>query len=229
MGRLEPGTVTVIQRILREGDCYVDVGANIGLTLLPAARKIGARGRAHAVEPSTRLQGLLRRSLVLNGIADWVVLHPCAAGAKQGVATLNLGAVHGHSSLLDLPTAIGGESVRVERLDHLIATGQSIRLVKIDAEGFELQVLQGMTRILVENPDMAIIAEFGPSHLERTHTTIDAWLDAFAAEGRKAYEVDERDGTLRALRARGELVSVFSLNLLFLPLPADAYQELIFK
>jgi FkbM family methyltransferase len=228
-GRLEPGTVAVIRQILRVGDCYVDVGANIGLTLLPAIRELGAEGSAHAVEPSTRLQNLLHRSLVLNGISDCVTLHRCACGSMRGRAKLNLGAVHGHSSLLELPNAIGAEEVDVERLDDLIPPGQSIRLVKIDVEGFELEVLGGMTRILAENPDIALLAELGPSHLMRAGVAIDSWIQAFLGLGFTAYEIDERDGSLRPLRKIRALAKLFSLNLLFLRQSPNAYAELTFK
>ena len=46
--------------------------------------------------------------------------------------------------------------------------------LKIDVEGAELAVLQGMTRIITENRDVVIIAEFGSSHLKAAGITPDA-------------------------------------------------------
>ena len=104
-GRLEPGTVGVISALLGEGDWAVDVGANIGATVLPAARQVGPTGRVIAVEPASRVGNLLRRSILINGLQDRISLHACAAGEAVGRAELNLGPITGHSSLLALPEA----------------------------------------------------------------------------------------------------------------------------
>jgi FkbM family methyltransferase len=227
-GRLEPGTVAVIQGLLRKGDVMLDVGANVGLTVLPAARRVGPSGRVIAVEPGSRVAGLLRRSLAVNGMEGWVTLHACAAGEAPGRAALNIGAVSGHSSLLALPGADRTEEVEVRPLDELVEPGTSVRLVKIDVEGYEPEAWRGMRRIVAENPALAVLAEFGPEHLRRAGITPEAWLRAFTGTGATAYEVDEVTGALRPLRPLRELAALHTANLLFLRERPDAYPELRF-
>jgi FkbM family methyltransferase len=227
-GRLEPGTVGVISALLSEGDWAVDVGAHIGTTVLPAARRVGPTGRVLAVEPASRVGNLLQRSILMNGLEDRISLHACAAGEAAGRAELNLGPMTGHSSLLPLPEADRAESVEVWPLDDLVEPGQAIRLVKLDAEGFELRVWRGMRRIIADNPALTVLVEFGPTHLNRAGVSVENWLAEMLAPNFAAYEVDESDGCLRPLRAAAELRAVFSVNLLLLRQPPGAFPALRF-
>ena len=72
-----------------------------------------------------------------------------------------------------------------------------------------------MERLLREAPDLAVIVEFGPSHLLRSGVTIEAWFEALTAPGFTPWEIDEASGTIRPLRSSG-LQDVFSMNLLLL-------------
>ncbi len=227
-GRLEPGTVGVITALLEDGDWAVDVGAHIGTTVLPAARRVGPTGRIIAVEAASRMQGLLRRNLALNGMEDRVTVHACAAGEAPGQAVLNVGPASGHSSLLALPEADRTETVAVQPIDALVEPGRHIRLVKLDAEGFELPIWRGMRRILAENPALAVLVEFGPEHLRRAGIAVDAWFAEMQAPGFTAYEVNETDGSLRPLRGMAELASIYSVNLLLLRQPPALFPTLRF-
>src|SRR5579862_2317428 len=50
-GRLEPRTIALLERVLRPGDSFVDVGAHVGYHSLVAARLVGAGGRIFAIDP----------------------------------------------------------------------------------------------------------------------------------------------------------------------------------
>jgi len=228
-GHLEPGTIRVMMELLHAGDHVIDVGANVGLTVLPAARRVGPTGRVVALEPGTRVGGLLRRSLILNGLADRVTLHPYAAGDVHGTMRLNIGQVLSHSSLLDLQEADRTEDVEVWPLDDLVPPNQSIRLVKLDAEGFEPQVWRGMQRVIRDNPNLAVLIEFGPSHLHRAGLSVQEWLSEFQTPGFTAFEVNELTGSLRPLRPVAALAAVGSLNLLLLRQPPASFPELQFE
>jgi FkbM family methyltransferase len=228
-GQLEPGTVSVMRTLLEAGDRAIDVGAHIGLTLLPMAQAVGPAGRVVAIEPGSRASGALRKAVVANGLEDRVELQFCAAGADEGAGSLQIGEVLGHSSLLDLPEAGSAEAVTVRPLDALVPSGQSVRLVKIDAEGYELQVWRGMRRILRDSPGLVAIVEFGPSHLRRAGVSTADWTGAFEAEGFTPYEIDESRAIVRRLRPLRDLDSVESVNLLMLRRPISEFPQLPFE
>ena len=98
----------MIAALVGEGDFVIDIGADIGLVTIPAARAVGSMGQVIArIEPASHVVDLLCRTLALNGVSDRVTVHPCAAGEAVGATTLNLGATSGHSSLLPLADAVG--------------------------------------------------------------------------------------------------------------------------
>jgi len=226
-GVLEPGTTTVMTQLIREGDLVVDVGANIGLLTLPAAQRVGTTGSVLAFEPLPRLADVLRRSMYLNGVSDRVSVVAAACGDQSGIATMHAAKILGHSSLLPLEGEVRTLEVPLCTLDESVPEHTRVSLVKIDAEGYELPVWRGMHRIIGENPDVAVIVEFGPTHLVRAGVTNAAWLEPFVSDGFSGYEIDEATGQCRALRSSG-LDEVFSINLLFLRRPPSSYPNIAF-
>ncbi len=226
-GRLEPGTLGVACALAVEGGLAVDVGAHLGTFTVPLARRVGPRGLLVAVEPTPRTAGALRRTLALNGLQDRVALHECAAGGEEGRALLHVAAVGSHNSLLPLGDEDVGEiEVAVRTLDAIVPEQRPACVVKIDAEGMELEVVRGAGRLLAESPRAGVIAEFGPSHLARVGVSVADWLGAFQAHGFAPWEIEEASGRLRPLRQAG-LDTVFSLNLLWLRDPPESYPGLL--
>lgn len=214
---LEPGTHRCIKALLDPGMIAVDVGANVGLLALACARAVGANGSVHAFEAEPSLQKLLQETIVLNGV-PWLKLYAQAAGASAGKAEFHVSPMAGHSSLYALPDEEAASaqtiSVDVVPLDVALADLSNADLVKIDVEGAELDVLAGMEKLVARSPHLAIIAEYGPSHLARVGLTPDAWFGAFRRLGFAAYSIDEATGFCRRLDV-GEAPDVVSVNIAF--------------
>ena len=215
-GGLEPGTRRVLTSLIRPGMGVADVGANVGLLTLSCAVATGPSGHVYAFEPEAGPRAQLEKTLKLNGLS-WVKTFDLAVGAKTEKATFHISPVIGHSSLYELPQEDGaGRDITVEvtRLDDVIGPEQRLDVVKIDVEGAELDVLAGMERLVAENPDLAIVAEYGPSHLKRVGLTPKAWFEAFQAAGFEAYAIEEPTGECRRVSA-ADLADVASINLAF--------------
>ena len=93
--------------------------------------------------------------------------------------------------------------------------GQRIDVAKIDVEGAELDVLDGMARVVEENPGILIIAEYGPSHLARTGVAPKDWLSAFSSHGLQGYVIEEPSGNCVPIE-QVDLSEVFSVNIAFI-------------
>ena len=133
-----------LTRILRHGDVVVDVGANIGFITLAAAGIVGARGRVYAIEPNRRTFSYLRSNVQLNEYRN-VVLMNCAVGAASGHARMS------DLALDDINRVLPDGPVRVHlrTLDELLLDEQrDIRLLKVDVEGYEMEVFRGAPRTL---------------------------------------------------------------------------------
>jgi FkbM family methyltransferase len=135
----------------------LDVGANIG-QFAKMLRKAGYRGRIISFEPLSDAHATLVRTAQKDAL--WTVASRCALAAKHGETEINIAANSQSSSILDMlerhvagaPESkyMGKETVTMITLDSFFdnepdMTGTAIAL-KIDAQGYEAEVLAGLNR-----------------------------------------------------------------------------------
>lgn len=223
---LEPGTGDVLRRLIRPGMAVADVGANIGLLTLVMAWATGPGGRVIAFEPEAIPRSNLEKMKYLNGLS-WVEVRDQAVGEAPGRLTFHVSDIIGHSSLYALPDAEEARTIEVEvvRLDD-VAPAKRLDVVKIDVEGAELDVLAGMKGVIAKNPDLAIVAEFGPEHLTRVGQTPAQWFKAFGDAGFAAYMIDETTGACVKTSAKAA-AKVVSANIAFVRAGGDAEKRLL--
>lgn len=160
LGTYERGTVYVMKNYLRPGDNVLDVGANIGFMTLVAARQCRP-GVVHAFEPLPDALHALQKNLELNAIGN-VVVHGYALGSTEGTFKLypqRLPNNRGSASLLQGAAADDSLDVEVKTLDNVLEGKVTYQLMKIDVEGFELEVLKGARRLLSSPAAPALILE----------------------------------------------------------------------
>jgi FkbM family methyltransferase len=142
--RSRHGDIHFLRSYLKVGDTCLDVGANIGNTVLAAAQAVGQAGRVIAFEPHPSIYTCLAQNLRLNE-ADQVVAHNVALGDHAGEVFF--------TDLEDDDTnrvGSGRNGIRVElrTLDQFTIDCPAIALLKIDVEGYERLVLSGASRTL---------------------------------------------------------------------------------
>ena len=116
--------------------------------------------------------------------------------------------------------------VEVVTLDKALGDKTRLDVVKIDVEGAELDVLAGMAKLLKNNDDLAVVAEYGPSHLVRVAQTPKGWFKAFTEKGFTAYAVSEPWGACTPCDA-ASLKDVESVNVAFVRPGGAAEQRLL--
>ncbi len=207
-GFWELGVTRFMARAFEPGAVVVDVGANVGYyTLLMA--KLGAR-RVHAFEPNPWPSILLEKSALLNGVAERVSVHKTAVWSEDAEIALSM----------DNPDRWGcvrvtsGETGRVFTaravpLDALFDVETKVDFVKIDAEGSEPTIWQGMTRIRAQ-PDVKILMEWAPSMLKDPG----AFAEAIVADGFSLRLVLD-NGDTRLLKPM-EAIKLTGIEMLFL-------------
>lgn len=152
-GCYEPATLALMDEILEPGGVMVDVGANLGLMSLHAARRLGSTGTVIAVEPHPVYFERLERNIARNhfrNIRAWNL----AAGSRAGEARIfDVPSVNiGRSSLIDPGNgARQAGSVKIKTLDEIL-DGLEPHFLKIDVEGFEWEVLKGARKTLQARP-----------------------------------------------------------------------------
>jgi FkbM family methyltransferase len=128
------------RRVLRDGALFIDVGANVGTYTLWAAEH-GAE--VIALEPAADTFALLQENIALNRYQ--VTALQAAAGDHCGTARFTAGLDAGNSLAAEGPAL-----TKLVTIDSLIAD-RSVAGMKVDVEGFELDVLRGAARALAEH------------------------------------------------------------------------------
>ena len=208
----EQGTLKVVEKYLKAGGTFVDVGANVGLYSLLAARVVGPGGKVIAIEPAPAAAQALKATVHANGLSHIVSVKELAAGAEKGLGTLTIAQNSGHSTLLPSDAANGTVVASIAALDDLL-DGEVPDMVKIDVEGWEPNVIEGMKAILRANPNLIVIMDFEPAHIRSTGLSAAAWVDRMLAAGLQIFEIDERNGELTPLRRHG-IEEIVSINVL---------------
>ena len=141
---------------LRKGDLFVDVGANVGVYSILSSGINGTESMA--IEPSKESLELLNRHIKLNKLENKVKIFDCAVGEKEGTLqfTKNLDAINRVVREEDI--GVDSLELKVNTLDNLLA-GKNPAMIKIDVEGFELNVIKGAANTLRNQALKAIIIE----------------------------------------------------------------------
>jgi len=147
-GRLEPRTTALFERILRPGDCFVDIGAHVGYHALQAARLVGASGRIFAIDPQPYNCTKILTNAELNGFANITVIVAAVAEIDGFTSLKNQTRQDKARLTLAGPGVNDGALTFVVpkiTLRWLLETYElrPVNLLKIDVEGFELEVLNG--------------------------------------------------------------------------------------
>ena len=185
--------------IIRPGMTVIDIGANVGVFTLAAARLVGSDGRVVAFEPLARNYRFVMANLALNGYEN-VVVEQMAVTNQDGTLEMH---VFGTDNL-SVSNLVTGSSdwqigeVACCRLDtYLRQTGiQQVDLIKIDVEGAEALVLEGMKGFMSQAGFPALVIEVHPDFLE----TVDSSAHSVMAKlGELGYELTylRRDGATR--------------------------------
>jgi FkbM family methyltransferase len=154
-GVYEQGTVSVLQDFLQVGDTFVDVGANIGWLSLVGAKKAGVNGKVYAFEPVPTTFNILKSNKELNQFSQ-IELNQFALGNKEEVLTIYPEKENrGGASILNHQSG-NGVKIEVKKLDNFNINSK-INVIKIDVEGFELDVLKGALEAIKKDKPKLII------------------------------------------------------------------------
>jgi FkbM family methyltransferase len=151
LGTDEPHLQKAIRNHVGAGDTVYDIGANVGYVSLSLARRVGLKGRVIAFEPIRSSAEAFQQNIEINGITNVRLLN-LAASDKSGEAVIRMTENAATASLVwhrNEPSATELQ-VRTVAIDELVESGEFglPTFVKIDVEGAEGSVLQGMRRTI---------------------------------------------------------------------------------
>ncbi|MEZ6139023.1 MAG: FkbM family methyltransferase [Zavarzinella sp.] len=160
----------VLSELLRPHQTFIDIGANIGIHAVRAARLVGPQGKVIGFEPMPNNFLIFHRNIMANGLQDMCTPVKMALSNKNDEMTMEyLDDFCGNGMLgnyneefaKSLQREIKREVVPVTTLDQQLSEKNitKVDLIKIDVEGVEVKVLEGMLQTIKQNPHLQIISE----------------------------------------------------------------------
>lgn len=189
-GTGQPGTKTLWRRALvsMQPNVVLDVGANYGEFLFLATYEEGTR--VVGIEADPELYAYLVRSRAVHPNQQQIELHCALAGAEDGRETPFFvdTAWSGRSSALAHDTIIGAKTVMVSSVtvDSILAvmSGEPLRLLfKVDVEGYEPEVLRGMSTTLNKATCLFGIIECNEQLFRKLGVSLGAFVDILSKAG----------------------------------------------
>lgn len=184
-GSYEDGITHLLRKLWKPGMRVIEIGANIGYFTVQAADLVGASGKVWVFEANPEACDLLRLNLRMNGFSERCEIIPKAAHREIGEALFHVYEdMMGSSSLGDVDADFLGLGnvqprsivVPLIPIDDVIPEHESISVIKIDAEGSEPFVIEGMKKLLERNPEVILVMEFMPINLRSMQCDAQAFL-----------------------------------------------------
>ena len=179
MGWYEYGSMLWMRKVIRPGMTVADVGAHVGYFTRHLSRFVGHNGKVLAFEPSPENFPILCRNLPSH-VYPSVVCLQFAVADRKGTASLYVSPGHSNHSLVEGYNEHQAEVVvDITSIDDSLATAgeRCLDFVKIDAEGDEPRILNGMKRTFAENPEIVIMIEVNPTALTAFGSSAEALIE----------------------------------------------------
>ena len=194
-GRYSPEILEALEYFVRPGDAVADIGAHIGFFSAHLGRLVSPGGCVYSFEPDPRAFERLKLSVEANQMGCVKPL-PVALSANEGEIEFFLSPQLGWSTAVRNThlTDLRAIKVKTAPLDHLVTRGQvspNLRLVKMDVEGLEVEVLKGMRRTL-ETVRPILIAEVNGRLLAAQGESCSSLLKLIESFGYQVYALEKK-------------------------------------
>lgn len=217
LGSYEPTQTEWFKQCIGPGDTFIDVGASFGHYTTLGATLVGATGKVFAFEPSPVASQVLEE-MIRNSNIENIVLTKAAVGKSEGTVDLFLPTTrYLHSpSIMKSDVDFVPFQIPVVTLDAFepLEDVDLIKLIKIDVEGYEPDVLDGMEGLLKEKRIQNVFCEFNSWWLERNSTTPKQLLERFLDYG---YSINMQTKLQKGLS--GHKGNLFDLQDIWFKLP----------
>jgi len=169
-----------VQRVLAEGIkagmVFYDLGANIGLFSLLAARLVGASGKIFSFEPDANVAARLRQNIARNGFENVAVVEAgvwSSSGDMNFVTADSSSPDHGLGRFATGDSGAAGSLTKCVALDDFIETAPAPDAIKCDVEGAEVEVFRGAERLLKVHRPWIVCEIHSPANEAALRTHLD--------------------------------------------------------
>jgi FkbM family methyltransferase len=158
----------LVRQEIHDGDVVLDIGANIGYFSLIFSTLVGENGRVYAFEPDPNNFKILKKNIEINNIKNVILIQKAVSNTSKSISLYLCD--YNHAQHRIYPSSRCNEKIDVESttIDEYLAKidFNKINFVKMDVEGSEYDVIDGMKQTLQSNPNLKMLCEFSPKQIK---------------------------------------------------------------
>lgn len=182
----------LVKKEVKSGDIVLDIGANIGYYSLIFSRIVGPKGRVFAFEPDPNNFALLRKNIEINNLQNVTLIQKAVSDVSKPISFYLCN--YNHAQHRIYPSSRCNETITVESItiDEYFSGKEfhdKINFVKMDVEGAEYDVIEGMKKTLKLNPNLKMLCEFSPKQIKEHGLEPENILDQLVRCGFKIYPI----------------------------------------
>jgi len=155
----EPLTTDFIKKNLKEGQTFIDVGANVGYYTILASKIVGDTGHVYTFEPCEKAIGILKANIALNNCTNVTLIEKAAAVCKGTAELYMWGETNAHMQYSLVHETKQHQQVNTISVDEVVPLDKPYYMVKVDVDGGEALVLDGMRKLLATGVPIDMVIE----------------------------------------------------------------------
>lgn len=180
-GVFEPEYLELFKNNLDTGNTFIDIGANIGHHSLFASKVVGDNGKVIAFEPLKDIYNQFQESINKNNFKN-ITLYNKGCGSKEEILTIySTNKNIGGSSVIPSPDKRENGKIEIIVPDNILENEKRVDFIKIDVEGYELEVLKGLKNT-IQKFHPKIFLEYSPYYYELKDENISREIVEFLLE-----------------------------------------------
>lgn len=184
--------VELVKKEIGKGDIVLDIGANIGYYTLIFSEIVGKDGCVFAFEPDPKNFAILKKNIEINKIKNVILIQKAVSNTSKLQSLYLCDYNHAQHRIYPSPRCTEKINVECTIIDEYL-TGieffNKINFVKMDVEGSEYDVIDGMKKTLQSNPNLKMLCEFSPKQIRERGLQPEDILNQIISHNFKIYPI----------------------------------------
>ena len=206
----EPAQTKIVKQYVREGDVVIDIGAHVGYYTLLMAQLVGKKGKVFSFEPDPLNFQLLKKSVEINRFDNVILVQKAVSNTTEKIKLFvgnNDRAINRiyDAKLGDAKESIDVESIRID--EYFKENDELVNFIKIDSEGSEVKIINGMKQFLSRNQELVMMTEFFPFLIKKSGDEPNQYLKSLEKSGFSLYNILDKNEKTNKINSENFLES----------------------
>ena len=206
----EPNQTEIVKKYVRKGDIVIDIGAHVGYYTLLMAQLVGKNGKVYSFEPDPVNFQLLKKSVEINGFENVVLIQKAVSNITDKVKLFLGDDDSAINRIYDAKLGDAKESIDVDSVtidEYFKENDELINFIKLDSEGSEVKIINGMKQFLSRNKKLVMMTEFFPFLIKKSGDEPNHYLKSLEKSGFSLYNILDKNEKTNKINSENFLES----------------------